>query len=83
MFKSKRYNQSCAQIVFSTHCTDILDNAILRLGEVAIVRKTPSTGTLVRRLIDFKENGLDVRNVTNFRKQYLDGFYSGIPHPAL
>ena len=25
----------------------------------------------------------DIRNVTNFRKQYLDGLYSGIPHPAL
>lgn len=83
MFKDKRYNQSGAQIVFATHNTDILDNAILRLGEVAIVRKTTPTGTLVRRLVDFKENGLDVRNVSNFRKQYLDGFYSGIPHPAL
>lgn len=83
MFKDKRYNQSGAQIVFATHNTDILDNAILRLGEVAIVRKTTPTGTLVRRLVDMKDNGLDVRNVTNFRKQYLDGFYSGIPHPAI
>lgn len=83
MFKDKRYNQSNAQIVFSTHNTDILDNAILRLGEVAIVRKTERTGTLARRLVDIKDDGIDVRNVTNFRKQYLDGFYSGIPHPAL
>ena len=83
MFKDKRYNQSGAQIVFATHNTDILDSAVLRLGEVAIVRKTTPAGTLVRRLVDFKEEGLDVRNVTNFRKQYLDGFYSGIPHPAL
>jgi len=83
MFKDRRYNQSCAQIVFATHNTDILDKAILRLGEVAIVRKTTPAGTLVRRLVDFKESGQDVRNVTNFRKQYLDGFYSGIPHPAL
>lgn len=83
LFKDKRYNRSGAQIVFATHNTDILDNAILRLGEVAIVRKAPQAGTLVRRLVDFKEEGLDVRNVTNFRKQYLDGFYSGIPHPAI
>jgi AAA15 family ATPase/GTPase len=83
LFKDKRYNRSGAQIVFATHNTDILDNAILRLGEVAIVRKAIQTGTLVRRLVDFKEDGLDVRNVTNFRKQYLDGFYSGIPHPAI
>ncbi len=83
MFKDKSYNQSGAQLVFTTHNTDILDNSVLRLGEVAIVRKTLAGGTLVRRLVDFKEDGLDVRNVTNFRKQYLDGFYSGIPYPAI
>jgi|LakMenEpi03Aug12_release.lakeMendotaPanAssembly.Ray.scaffolds.fasta_scaffold59733_2 energy-coupling factor transporter ATP-binding protein EcfA2 len=83
LFKDKRYNQEGSQLVFTTHNTDILDHSILRLGEVAIVRKTPAGGTLVRRLVDFKEDGLDVRNVTNFRKQYLDGFYSGIPHPAI
>lgn len=83
LFKDKRYNQEGSQLFFTTHNTDILDNSILRLGEVAIVRKTTPTGTLVRRLVDFKEDGLDVRNVTNFRKQYLDGFYSGIPHPAI
>jgi AAA15 family ATPase/GTPase len=83
LFKDKRYNQEGSQLVFTTHNTDILDHSILRLGEVAIVRKTPAGGTLVQRLVDFKEDGLDVRNVTNFRKQYLDGFYSGIPHPAI
>jgi len=83
LFKDKRHNPSGAQIVFATHNTDILDNSILRLGEVAIVRRTSAGGTLVRRLIDFKENGVDVRNVTNFRKQYLDGLYAGIPYPAI
>ena len=83
LFKDKRYNRSGAQIIFTTHNTDILDDAILRLGEVTIVRKSAQTGTLVKRLIEFKQEGQDVRNVTNFRKQYLDGFYSGIPHPAI
>ena len=27
--------------------------------------------------------GTFIRNVTNFRRQYLAGFYSGVPHPAL
>jgi len=83
LFKDKRYNHSGAQIVFTTHNTDILDKSILRLGEVAIVRRTSAGGTLVRRLIDFKEDGVDVRNVTNFRKQYLNGLYAGIPYPAI
>ena len=28
-------------------------------------------------------DGEDIRNVSNFRRRYLDGFYSGVPYPAL
>lgn len=82
-FKKRRINNHGAQLIVTTHNTDILDDSILRLSEIALVRKTTANGTLVRRLIDIKKGGEDVRNVTNFRKQYLAGFYSGIPHPAL
>jgi AAA15 family ATPase/GTPase len=82
-FKKRRFNPLGAQLIVTTHNTDILDDSILRLSEIALVRKTTANGTLVRRLIDLKKDGEDIRNVTNFRKQYLAGFYSGIPHPAL
>lgn len=83
LFKSRRRNPKGAQLIVTTHNTDILDDAILRLSEISLVRKTPANGTLVRRLIDVRNEGEDIRNVTNFRKQYLAGFYSGVPHPAL
>ena len=83
MFKKRRFNTKGAQLIVTTHNTEILDDSILRLSEISLVRKTAANGTLVRRLIDIKKDGEDVRNVTNFRKQYLAGFYSGIPHPAL
>lgn len=83
MFKKRRHNRKGAQLIFTTHNTDILDDSILRLSEIALVRKTKANGTLIRRLVDAKKDGEDIRNVTNFRKQYLAGFYSGIPHPAL
>ncbi|MCS6242694.1 MAG: ATP-binding protein [Opitutus sp.] len=83
LFKKRRYNDKGAQLIFTTHNTDILDDSILRLSEIALVRKTVANGTLVRRLVDAKKDGEDIRNVTNFRKQYLAGFYSGVPHPAL
>ena len=83
MFKKRRHNPLGAQLIFTTHNTDILDDSILRLSEIALVRKTVANGTLVRRLVDAKKDGEDIRNVTNFRKQYLAGFYSGVPHPAL
>ncbi len=83
LFKKRRHNPKGAQLIFTTHNTDILDDSILRLSEIALVRKTVANGTLVRRLVDAKNDGEDIRNVTNFRKQYLAGFYSGVPHPAL
>ena len=83
LFKKRRHNPKGAQLIFTTHNTDILDDSILRLSEIAIVRKTVANGTLVRRLVDAKKDGEDIRTVTNFRKQYLAGFYSGVPHPAL
>ena len=83
LFKKRRYNDKGAQLIFTTHNTDILDDSILRLSEIAIVRKTVANGSLVRRLTDLKNDGEDIRNVTKFRKQYLAGFYSGVPHPAL
>ena len=83
LFKSRRYNKWGAQLIITTHNTDILDDAILRLSEIALVKKTLANGTLVRRLVDAKQEGEEIRNVTNFRKQYLAGYYSGVPHPAL
>ena len=83
LFKKKRHNHKGAQLIVTTHNMDILDDSILRLSEIALVRKTTANGTLVRRLVDAKKEGQEIRTVTNFRKQYLAGFYSGVPHPAL
>ncbi len=83
LFKKRSRNPKGAQLVFSTHNTDILDDSVLRLSEVSLVRKTLVNGTITRRLVDIRDEGEDIRNVTNFRKQYMDGLYSGIPHPAL
>jgi len=75
LFKDKRYNKNNAQLIFTTHSTDILDNDIIRVSEIGIVGKTLKSGTTLKRLSDFE----DIRNVNNFRKQYLEGRFSGIP----
>lgn len=83
LFQKREHNPNGAQLCFATHCTDILDDAVLRMSEVAIISKNIRTGTIIRRLTDMKYDGVEIRNVTNFRKQYLDGFYAGIPYPAV
>lgn len=82
MFKNKYWNKNKTQLIFSTHNTDILDDCILRTTEVNIVEKTLKNGTKIANLDSFElGNGKKVRNVANFRKQYLSGIYGGIPFP--
>ena len=83
LFIERRRNVRNAVLVFSTHCTDLMDDSILRLSEIGIVSTAPKTGSIVRRLSDLRAAGADIRNVTDFRKQYLNGFYSGVPYPML
>lgn len=83
LFVERSRNPKGARLVFSTHCTDLLDNSILRLSEVAIVSNHPKAGTRIHRLSDLRGEGRDVRNVTVFRKNYLEGYYSGVPYPSL
>ena len=76
MFKDKRYNTTNAQLIFTTHTTDITEQDMMRVSEIGIVNRTLKKGAVFKRVSDFA----GVRNVTNFRKQYLDGTFSGIPH---
>lgn len=79
LFKSKRYNKMNAQLVFTAHDPTPLDEDLLRVSEVGIIDKTVAEGTSFRRLCEYK----GTRNVSNFRKQYLSGVYSGIPFPYI
>lgn len=79
MFKSKRYNKNNAQLIFTAHNTDILDDEILRVSEIAFASKNISSGTVIRRASSFE----GVRNTDNFRKKYLNGEFSSIPFPYI
>lgn len=79
LFKDKDYNKKNAQLIFTCHSTDILENKLLRLSEVAIVTKTLKDGSTIRRLSEFE----GVRNAYDFRKMYLDGNFGGIPYPYI
>lgn len=45
--------------------------------------KNRQRGAKVKRLVDMKSAGDPIRNVTNFRKRYLKGYYAGVPKAAL
>lgn len=79
LFTDKAYNTNNAQLVITVHNTELLDDDDLRVSEVGIVRKNLENGTQLCRLCDFQ----GVRNVKNFRLGYLNGYFAGIPFPAL
>ena len=79
MFKDRRYNKTNAQLVFTAHNTDVLDDDLMRISEVGFINKTEKTGSTIKRISDFDGK----RNVNNFRKQYLDGLFSGVPYPYI
>ena len=81
-FKNKQYNKNNAQLIFTTHCIDMLEYDStnlytgLRKTDIFIVDNKLTQGTSIKRLNEFQ----DVRNVNDFRKKYLDNYYGGIPH---
>lgn len=75
MFKDKQYNQTNAQLIFTSHATDILTPDTFRVSEVAIINKTLEAGTTLKRISDYEK----VRNITDYRRLYWNGGFGGIP----
>ena len=81
LFKSPTYNQSGAQILFSTHDVSLLGNSPVRLlepGEVWFCEKDPDGGSELVSLLDY-----DNREGNNNQRRYLAGKFGAIPNVDL
>jgi len=76
LFKDKRYNKNNAQLIFTLHCTDLLEDELIRKSEIGIVSKNKKEGSTFIKLSKFK----NLRNALDFRKRYLMGEFAGIPY---
>lgn len=79
MFKDKTTNPLGAQLIFTSHTTEILEDEDFRISEFLFVNKTQKAGTVAKRLSDIE----NARNDVNFRLRYINGLYRGIPYPTL
>lgn len=79
LFENKEYNTKGAQLILTAHNTELLEAPYLRVSQISIVTKTSHEGTIARRLCDFD----GMKNSQNFHKNYLEGFFSGIPFPIV
>jgi len=74
LFNSK-HNKNNAQLIFTTHDTNLLSNNLMRRDQIDFVEKDKYGASHLYSLVDFK----GVRNTDSFEKDYLQGKYGAIP----
>ncbi|MGB1205121.1 MAG: AAA family ATPase [Chitinophagales bacterium] len=81
LFLSEKTNPLNAQIIFSTHDTNLLSYAHLRRDQINFVEKNTWEATEIYTLSDFRyfNERLETRADENKEKRYLEGRYGAIP----
>ena len=74
-FQSKNSNPNGAQIIFTTHNTELLNLELLRKDQIYFVDKKDNSG--ISELYSISE--ISTRTAENIRKGYLVGKYGAIP----
>ena len=73
-FNNPKINENCAQIIFTTHDTSLLNQNIYRRDQIWFCEKDKEKQTSIFSLDDFQ-----VRKEDNFEKGYLGGRYGALP----
>ncbi len=76
LFNNPEINKSNSQLLFTTHDTNLLSPKIMRRDQFYFTEKKLDESTKVYALSDLK----GIKNDADFAKQYLAGFYGGVPH---
>ena len=74
MFHSPTTNPNNAQIIFTTHDTNLLDFDLLRRDQIWFIEKDELEASHLHSLVEYK-----VRNDASFEKDYMSGKYGAIP----
>jgi AAA15 family ATPase/GTPase len=73
LFHSK-LNKKNAQLLFTTHDTNLLSGEILRRDQIYIISREPNKGTEMHSLVEFR-----LRKGVDFERVYLTGRVGGVP----
>jgi len=79
IFNSEKYNRKGAQLIFTSHNTNILKNKFRRDQMLLIDKDTYGESTLGSVHRKFKK----VRNDASFDKDYLSGAYKAVPNISI
>jgi len=76
VFNSKKGNPNNAQLIFTTHDTNLLDREIFRRDQIYFTEKDQYGESHLYSLIEYKTKP---RNDEAYEKNYIAGKYGGIP----
>lgn len=76
LFQNKHINRKNAQLIFTSHETNLLDRKLFRKDQIWFTEKDNTGNTDLYSLQDYS----DVREDTPFDKWYLAGKFGGIPN---
>jgi AAA15 family ATPase/GTPase len=74
LFNSRVTNPRNAQLIFTTHDTNLLNASLFRRDQIWFTQKDSFGASELYSLAEYK-----VRNSAPFEKEYLMGKYGGIP----
>ncbi|MBU2937912.1 ATP-binding protein [Lacinutrix sp. C3R15] len=75
LFNDPNINKANAQLLFTSHDTNLMSASLMRRDQFYFTEKESNEGTKLYSLADLK----GIRNDADFAKQYLAGFYGGVP----
>lgn len=81
LFNSPETNPKKAQLVFTTHDTNLLGAKLFRRDQIWFAEKNEFEATDLYSLLEFKdEEGNTIRKDRSFEKDYIMGRYGAIPY---
>jgi AAA15 family ATPase/GTPase len=76
LFHNKKINKLNAQLIFSTHDTNLLNPSMFRRDQIWLTQKDRYGATELYSLAQFK----NVRKDEDFEKKYIQGKYGAVPY---
>ena len=80
LFNSIEHNPKNAQLVFSTHDTNLFSYGKFRRDQIYFIEKDKNFSSDLYSLVEYKgDGGISVRKDRKFEKDYIQGKYGAIP----
>ena len=81
LFNSKNENKKNAQLIFTTHDTNLLTYGNYRRDQIYFIEKDKYGASDLYSLVEYREeDGNKVRKDRSFENDYIDGRYGAIPY---